>query len=276
MSADLAHASTHSQASANILVVDDEPAARLSLAELLSLEGYEVSAVASGEEAVGLLSERSFDLAIVDLKMPGMDGLEVVDVLQRQSADTVIIMLTAHGTLETAVQAMRQGAHDYLLKPANVNEIMASVKAGLDKRRRELRRRELLSLMQHTLAAITDEAPMPPTEPPLVTDRFLQVREVLVDQQKHLATLRGEALDLTPTEFKLLVYMLSHPDRVLSPQELVREVQGYEADHWEARSIIRVHIRRLRQKLEPDPANPVYITTVRGAGYMFPSKPAAP
>jgi len=276
MSADRAHTGTHSQASANILVVDDEPAARLSLAELLSLEGYEVSAVASGEEAVGLLSERSFDLAIVDLKMPGMDGLEVVDVLQRQSADTVIIMLTAHGTLETAVQAMRQGAHDYLLKPANVNEIMASVKAGLDKRRRELRRRELLSLMQHTLAAITDETPMPPTEPPLVTDRFLQVREVLVDQQKHLATLRGEALDLTPTEFKLLVYMLSHPDRVLSPQELVREVQGYEADHWEARSIIRVHIRRLRQKLEPDPANPVYITTVRGAGYMFPSKPAAP
>jgi len=276
MSADRAHTGTHSKASANILVVDDEPAARLSLAELLSLEGYEVSAVASGEEAVGLLSERSFDLAIVDLKMPGMDGLEVVDVLQRQSADTVIIMLTAHGTLETAVQAMRQGAHDYLLKPANVNEIMASVKAGLDKRRRELRRRELLSLMQHTLAAITDETPMPPTEPPLVTDRFLQVREVLVDQQKHLATLRGEALELTPTEFKLLVYMLSHPDRVLSPQELVREVQGYEADHWEARSIIRVHIRRLRQKLEPDPANPVYITTVRGAGYMFPSKPTAP
>jgi two-component system alkaline phosphatase synthesis response regulator PhoP len=129
--------------------------------------------------------------------------------------------------------------------------------------------------MQHTLAAITDEAPMPPTEPPVVTDRFLQVREVLVDRQKHLVTLRGEPLDLTPTEFKLLVYLVSHPDRVLSPQELVREVQGYEADHWEARSIIRVHVRRLRQKLEPDPANPIYITTVRGAGYMFPSKPTA-
>lgn len=275
MGADQTHAGTRSHASANIMVVDDEPAARLSLAELLSLEGYEVSAAASGEEAVGLLAERSFDLAIVDLKMPGMDGLEVVEELQKQSPDTIIIMLTAHGTLETAVQAMRQGAHDYLLKPANVNEIMTSVKAGLDKRRRVVRRRELLSLMQHTLAAITDEAPMPPTEPPVMSDRFLQVREVLVDQQKHLATLRGESLDLTPTEFKLLVYMLSHPDRVLSPQELVREVQGYEADHWEARSIIRVHIRRLRQKLEPDPADPVYITTVRGAGYMFPSKPPA-
>jgi DNA-binding response OmpR family regulator len=261
------------QASANIMVVDDEPAARLSLAELLSLEGYEVSVAASGEEAIELLSEGPFDLAIVDLKMPGMDGLDVIEVLQDESSDTVIIMLTAHGTLETAVQAMRKGAHDYLLKPANVNEIMQSVKAGLDKRRRELRRRELLSLMQHTLAAIADETPLPPAEAPVVSDRFLQVREVLVDQQKHLATLRGVPLELTPTEFKLLIYLLSNPDRVLSPQELVQEVQGYEADHWEARSIIRVHIRRLRQKLEPDPANPVYIITVRGAGYMFPSKP---
>jgi DNA-binding response OmpR family regulator len=263
------------QASASILVVDDEPAARLSLAELLSLEGYEVAAAASGEEALDLLSKGPFDLAIVDLKMPGMDGIEVVDALQKHTPDTIIIMLTAHGTLETAVQAMRQGAHDYLLKPANVNEIMASVQVGLDKHRRELRRRELLSLMQHTLAAITDETTAPAAEPPVVTDRFLQVREVLVDQQKHLATFRGEPLDLTPTEFKLLVHLLSHPDRVLSPQDLVRDVQGYEADHWEARSIIRVHIRRLRQKLEPDPASPSYIITVRGAGYMFTSKTPA-
>jgi DNA-binding response OmpR family regulator len=273
MNADQAKGGTNTQASAHILVVDDEPAARLSLAELLSLEGYEVAAAASGEQAIEFLDEGPFDLAILDLKMPGMDGLEVVEGLQEQSPDTVIIMLTAHGTLETAVQAMRKGAHDYLLKPANVNEIMASVKAGLDKRRRELRRRELLSLMQTTLSAITDETPLPTSELPVVTDRFLQVRGVIIDQQKHLATLHGEPLDLTPTEFKLLVYLLSNPDRVLSPQELVSEVQGYEADHWEARSIIRVHIRRLRQKLEPEPSNPAYIITVRGAGYMFPSKP---
>lgn len=273
MNTDQEQTSRLTRASAHIMVVDDEPAARLSLAELLSLEGYEVSTAASGEEATELFQDGPFDLAIVDLKMPGMDGLDVVEALQKHSPETVVIMLTAHGTLETAVQAMRKGAHDYLLKPANVNEIIVSVKAGLEKRRRLLRRRELLSLMQHTLAAIKDEAQMPSTEPPLVTDRFLQVREVLLDQQKHLATVRGEPLELTPTEFKLLVYMLSNPDRVLSPQELVREVQGYEADHWEARSIIRVHIRRLRQKLEPEPGNPTYVITVRGAGYMFHSQP---
>jgi DNA-binding response OmpR family regulator len=265
---------TQTQASAHILVVDDEPAARLSLAELLSLEGYQVVAAASGEEAVDLLLEGPFDLAILDLKMPGMDGLELVHELQKRTPETIIIMLTAHGTLETAVQAMRHGAHDYLLKPANVNEIMASVKVGLDKRRRNLRRQELLSLMQHTLAAITEDGPMPSADSPTVTDRFLQVREVLVDKQKYVATFKGEPLDLTPTEFKLLIHLLSNPDQVLSPQELVREVQGYEADHWEARSIIRVHIRRLRQKLEPVPSKPVYIVTVRGAGYMFTSNPS--
>jgi DNA-binding response OmpR family regulator len=262
-----------SQTNIKILVVDDEPSARLSLGELLSLEGYEVAVAASGEEALDLLAEGPLHLAIVDLKMPGMDGLELVQALQESTPNTVIIMLTAHGTLETAVQAMRHGAHDYLLKPANVNEIMASVKAGLDKHRREMRRRELLSLMQHTLAAIADDEPVPNAEQQILTDRFLQVREVLVDQQKHLATFRGKPLDLTPTEFKLLIYLLSHTDEVLNPQELVRQVQGYEADHWESRSIIRVHVRRLRQKLEPDPAYPCYIITVRGAGYMFTSKP---
>ncbi|RMF27181.1 MAG: DNA-binding response regulator [Chloroflexi bacterium] len=266
---------------AHILVVDDEPAARLSLAELLSLEGYEVTPAAGGEEVVTLLTEKGqrFDLAVVDLKMPGMDGLQVVEALRQYSPDTVVIMLTAHGTLETAVQAMRQGAHDYLLKPANVNEILSSVAAGLEKYRRMQRRRELLSLMERTLSALAtverghalkEEEAM---EIAAEAERFLQSRDILVDRQKHLVTRQGKPIDLTPTEFDLLVTLMSRPDQVMTPQELVQAVQGYEADVWEARSIIRVHIRRLRQKLEPDPAHPSYIVTVRGAGYMFSSSP---
>lgn len=263
------------QKKTHILVVDDEPVARLSLAELLSLEGYVASAAASGEEALQLLAEVACDLAIVDIKMPGMDGLELIKAMRECAPDTIIIMLTAHGTLETAVQAMRQGAHDYLLKPANVNEILESVKGGLVKRRREVRRQELLSLMERTLSALTAEAEPLPEEESLADDRFIQVRDVIIDQKKHLATVRGEPLELTPTEFKLLVYLMSHPDQVSSPQDLVREVQGYEADPWESRSIIRVHVRRLRQKLEPDPSNPSYVVTVRGAGYMFVSEPVS-
>ncbi len=266
---------TGGQEKPHILVVDDEPVARLSLAELLSLEGFVADAAASGEEALQLLEESSYDLAIVDIKMPGMDGLDLVNAMQKCATDTIIIMLTAHGTLETAVQAMRQGAHDYLLKPANVNEILESVQGGLVKRRREMRRRKLLSLMERTLSALSEEAGPLPDDEVLVDDRFIQVRDVLIDQKKHLATIAGEPLELTPTEFKLLVYLMSHPDQVSSPQTLVREVQGYEADPWESRSIIRVHIRRLRQKLEPVPSEPSYVVTVRGAGYMFVTEPVS-
>lgn len=257
---------------ARILVIDDEPVARLSLAELLSLEGYFAESAASGEEALQCFAQEPYDLAVVDLKMPGMDGLELINALQESAPEAIIIMLTAHGTLETAVRAMRQGAHDYLLKPANVNEILASVKAGLVKRNREVRRQELLSLMERTLSALTSDIDLPLPENSIEADRFIQARDVIIDQKKHLATAQGQPLELTPTEFKLLVYLMSHPDQVTSPQELVQQVQGYQADPWESRSIIRVHIRRLRQKLEPVDSDPTYIVTVRGAGYMFVSE----
>ena len=92
-----------------------------------------------------------------------------------------------------------------------------------------------------------------------------------MDRQKHVAMLRGQPLDLTPTEFKILVCLLETPDQVWSPQELVRRAQGYETDAWGARAIVRVHIRRLRKKMEADPSDPRYILNVRGVGYMFSS-----
>jgi DNA-binding response OmpR family regulator len=104
-------------------------------------------------------------------------------------------------------------------------------------------------------------------------DRFIQVRGVSLDLQRHVATANGSLLDLTLTEFKLLAYLMQHPDQVISPRELVSAVQGYEADEHEARAIIRVHVRRLRQKTEPDPDNPEYVLNVRGVGYLFASTP---
>jgi DNA-binding response OmpR family regulator len=103
------------------------------------------------------------------------------------------------------------------------------------------------------------------------SDRFIQSRGISLDLQRHVATARGQLLDLTLTEFKLLAYLMQRPDQVVSPRELVSAVQGYEADEYEARAIVRVHIRRLRQKLEQDPDNPEYIVNVRGVGYLFAS-----
>ncbi|HEY66924.1 MAG: DNA-binding response regulator [Chloroflexi bacterium] len=259
---------------ARIMVVDDEPVARISLAEVLRLEGYQVATAASGEEALSLLNKSGpFDLMVLDLKMPGMDGLEVTEVVRKQSPGTVIILLTAFGTLETAIQAIRHGAHDYLLKPCPIPDILESVRKGLAKRQQEQQRQHLVSQLRRTLSELVavEGAEMVEKAVSPQPGRFLQVRDVVVDRQKHVVMLRGQPLDLTPTEFKILVCLMETPDQVWSPQELIRRAQGYETDAWGARAIIRVHIRRLRKKMETDPSNPEYILNVRGVGYMFAS-----
>jgi DNA-binding response OmpR family regulator len=104
-----------------------------------------------------------------------------------------------------------------------------------------------------------------PTSP----ERHLKLRGINLDLQRHIATTNEQLLDLTLTEFKMLAYLMEHPDQVISPRQLVAAVQGYDADEHEARAIVRVHIRRLRQKIEPDPDQPVFVLNVRGVGYLF-------
>ena len=259
-----------------ILVVDDEATTRTSLAEVLRLEGYDVAVAASGEEAIGIIaSQPPFDLMVLDLKMPGMDGLQLTEAVQKRSPDTVIILLTAFGTLETAIQAIRKGAHDYLLKPCPIPQILESVRKGLAKYQQERHRRELVSRLEHTLSELVAVERVGETKPLSFApaDDVLQVQDVRLDRERHIVTVGSRTVTLTPTEFKLLACLMETPDQVRSPQQLVRHAQGYEADPWGARAIVRVHIRRLRRKLEPDPSRPRYIVNVRGVGYMFPSTP---
>jgi DNA-binding response OmpR family regulator len=257
---------------ARIMVVDDEATARISLAEILRLEGYQVATAASGEEALSLLSKSApFDLMVLDIKMPGMDGLQVTEAVREDYPGTVIILLTAFGTLETAIAAIRKGADDYLLKPSSVPEILESVRKGLTKQQQEHKRHRLVNQLQQTLselAAVEGTAEVEKAIAPQPS-RFIQIRDVMVDRQKHIVTLDNKPLDLTPTEFKILVCLMETPDQVWSPQELVRQAQGYETDAWGARAIIRVHIRRLRKKMEIDASDPKYILNMRGVGYMF-------
>jgi DNA-binding response OmpR family regulator len=259
---------------ARIMVVDDEVVARVSLAEILRLEGYQVATAASGEEALSLLNKSGpFDLIVLDLKMPGMDGLAVTESVRSQYPGTVIILLTAFGTLETAIEAIRQGAHDYLLKPCPIPDVLESVRKGLAKHQQEQQRQHLVSQLQRTLSelAVVEGTEMAEEAVSSEPSRFVQLRGVVVDHQKHVAVLQGRPLELTPTEFKILACLMETPDEVWSPQELVRRAQGYETDAWGARAIVRVHIRRLRKKMELDPSNPKYILNVRGVGYMFAS-----
>ena len=254
-----------------ILIVDDEASLRETTAELLSAEDRDITTAASGEEALAYLEDGGFDLLIVDLVMPGIDGLQVMDMAQKMSPQAKFIMLTAYGTLDSAVQAMRRGACDYLLKPASAPEIEAAVERALQQRYEESRRDQLLSQIGSALDELRGDTPETLTQPPSRPrrERFLQARGIIIDLQKHIVTMNGKSLDLTPTELRLLSTLISNADQVMNCRELVYQVQNYETDEREARSIIRVYIRRLRQKIEPDPSSPQYILNVRGAGYMF-------
>ena len=257
-------------ADAHILIVDDETAERVTLGEVLRLESFHVSLAGSGEEALNLLEQgETFDLVILDLRLPGLNGLQVLERLHKINPETLVILITGYGTLETAIQAMRNGAYDYLLKPCPVEDILATVRRGLSELAQERHRRLLLERLQRTVQELASvETPIPQPEAP-EEERFLQISGVLIDRAKHLVTLKNQRIDLTPTEFRLLECLMQRADQVCTPQDLVRCAQGYEADPWGARSIIRVHIRRLRSKLEPDPEHPLYIQNVRGVGYTF-------
>jgi two-component system KDP operon response regulator KdpE len=257
---------------ASIMVVDDEAVTRVSLSDALRLEGYEVDTAASGEEALSLLNKQGpFDLVVLDLKMPGMDGLEVAQRIRETSSDTVIILLTAFGTMETAIEAIRQGAHDYLLKPSPIPKILESVRKGFRKRQQGQRRQRLVQQLKQTVSELDAMESKESGEQDVSSEppRFLEVRDVVLDRQKHVVKRRGEPLELTPTEFRVLSCLMETPDEVWSPKQLVKRARGYEADTQGARAIIRVHVRRLRKKLEPDPSGPTYILNVRGVGYMF-------
>ncbi|MBN1641607.1 MAG: response regulator transcription factor [Anaerolineae bacterium] len=254
-----------------ILIVDDESTLRATMEDLLEAEDREIVTAASGEEALAYLEGDPFDLVIVDLIMPGIDGLQVIDVTQKTSPQTKIIMLTAYGTLESAIQAMRRGATDYLLKPANAPQIEAAVDRALQQRYEQARREALIERISDAFdelrgqpATGAPEEALPPRH-----ERFLQARGIIIDLQKQIATMNGESLDLTPTELRLLSTFIANADQVMSCRELVYQVQNYETDERDARSSIRVYVRRLRKKIEPDPGSPTYILNVRGAGYMF-------
>ena len=256
-----------------ILIVDDEDTLRMTLADLLASEEREIVTASSGEEALAYLEDGVFDLLVVDLIMSGIDGLQVIDVAQKMSPQARIIMLTAYGTLDSAIQAMRRGAADYLLKPATAPQIEAAVDRALQQRYEEARRQELIDRIGDAFDELRSKASAAPRTQPVVArqERFLQSRGIIIDLQKHIVTMQNRALDLTPTELRLLSTLIAHADQVMSCSELVNQVQNYETDEREARSIIRVYIRRLRKKIEPDATSPGYILNVRGAGYMFSS-----
>jgi DNA-binding response OmpR family regulator len=246
---------------AAILVVDDEEGIRYFLERFLTREGYQVVTAPSGEAALARLASAEFDVVLLDLKMKGISGLDVLADLHVRWPATSVIILTAHASLESAVEALRRGAHDYLFKPCRTLDLRESIRNGLTKRR------ELLQLRQIAPNLITPESPAGPIEP-APADRFLQHNGLIVDPIRHIITLDGMLLELSPTEFDLLAYLVSQVPRVVPPQELIREVQGYASDATEAAETIRSHMYHIRRKMQTTSGRSA-ILTVRGIGYTL-------
>jgi two-component system, OmpR family, alkaline phosphatase synthesis response regulator PhoP len=232
-------------ATTTVLVVEDEQRLRELVRGYLEIEGFGVLSAADGLTALDLARQHTPDLVVLDLMLPGLDGLEVCRRL-RTFSDAYVIMLTAKAEEIDRIVGLEVGADDYLTKPFSPRELIARVRAMLRRPR-------------------SGGAAGPPDIPP--PQRF---GELLVDHGRYEVTLAGTPAPLTTLEFALLTTLAAHPGRVFTRNQLLERVWG--TDYFGDDHVVDVHIANLRKKLGDDPAAPHYIETVRGAGYRFAGK----
>ncbi len=223
-----------------VLVVDDEKVIRNLLQLSLQRMGYQVTTATDGSEGLAQFEAQHFDLILLDILMPGMDGFHVCSAI-RQVSDVPIVMLTALNRPDDIVLGLELGADTYITKPFTFKEVEARIRAIL---RRAAGRAENI------------EAPI------------LEYGDVRLDSDLRAVTVAGSLVELTRTEYRLLYNLMTNVDRPLSKDRLLETVWGYEASDTNS-NIVELAIRRLRKKLEDDPSNPMRLVTVRGVGYKF-------
>lgn len=223
-----------------ILVVDDDPAINEMLTIVLESEGFETKPVTDGAEAVGAFEEYDPDVILLDLMLPGMNGVDICREIRKESS-VPIVMLTAKTDTVDVVLGLESGADDYITKPFKPKELIARVRARLRR---------------------TEEEPA----------EILTVGDLTIDVPQHMVTRDGGEIGLTPLEFDLLLEMARKPNQVHAREELLESVWGYR--NASDTRLVNVHIQRLRSKIEHDPENPEIILTVRGVGYKT-GKPGA-
>ncbi len=268
-----------------VLVVDDEGAIRYSVSKTLQRVGYNVNEASSGEEALEMMRNQRYDVVLTDIRMPGLTGVELLKRIKDIAPDAIVILMTGYASLGTAVEALRLGAHDYLIKPSSSQDIRQSVSRGVERSRNLKRRRALLDAIRSNVGELTrtDVDSVKSIFDDMDDDEMPRIEEVSVDSMNNNMTLGpltiypgryqiavgDRPIDLTPTEFDLLLYLAAHRGRVVSCHELVREVRGYTVDEAEAREVIRPHVSNLRRKLKQTGQDADLIVNVRGIGYRL-------
>ncbi|HTR02457.1 MAG TPA: response regulator transcription factor [Thermoanaerobaculia bacterium] len=222
-----------------LLLVEDEPSLVLTLSDRLASEGYDVAAVGNGSTALERLRAEAFDLVLLDVMLPGKNGFDVCRDLRRRGIDVPVLMLTARGEVADRVVGLKLGADDYLVKPFETIELLARIEALLRRRR--------------------------PESGPL--GEAFAFDDVRIDFRAARVLRQGEPLELSALEYKLLKYFVEHRGALLSRDELLDKVWGYDATP--ATRTVDVHVASLRQKIEKNPAHPERIRTVHRLGYRF-------
>ncbi len=281
--------STTAQTNATILVVDDEGANRYSVRKALQKVGYTVDEAPGGEEALEMIKNQEYDVVLTDIRMQGIDGVELLRRIKDTSPDAIVILMTGYASLTTAVEALRLGAHDYLIKPGTSLDIRQSIARGVERAKNLRRRRRLLDTIKNdvfelTRADVENARPMMETddEPEIEEPRLpvstapadnngnvMQLGPLTVYPGRYQISVDERPIDLTPTEFDLLLYLAAHRGRVVPCHELVREVRGYPVNETEAREVIRPHVSNLRRKLKSAGQDADVIVNVRGIGYRL-------
>lgn len=227
----------------HILVVEDEPAIRAGLVDVLVYHGYEVTSAEDGLNGLDHALNGRFDLMLLDIMLPGMNGFDVCNAVRDADKELPIIMLTAKVSDEDIVRGLRLGADDYVAKPFSVEQLVLRIGAVLKRTRPEEVETILLTLDGSA--------------------------DMVIDTANLNGARGGETISFTRREMEILEYLSTHPDRPVSRGELLTEVWGYAPGADIETRTVDIHIAKLRRKLEPDPKNPIHLTTVRGAGYRL-------
>lgn len=224
-----------------LLVVEDEPAIRSGLADVLLFHGYEVDTAAEGPEGLAKALSGKFDLILLDIMLPKMDGLEICDRIRRSDPNQPIILLTARNADDDVVRGLALGADDYVAKPFSVAQLVLRVQAVL-------RRSQIGVDLASTIELGTD---------------------IRIDTRNLAGTRGQEILAFTRKEIQVLQYLYAHHARAIPREELLAKVWGYGKDLELETRTVDIHIAKLRRKIEPDPSNPKFLVTIRGAGYRL-------
>ena len=262
--------------SQSILIIDDEPNLRRSLGLILQREGYAITTASNASEAIQLLQAGAYDLTFLDIKLPDQNGLQLLPHIKEIYPDMPILILTAHATLDTAIEAVRLGARDYLLKPIDPEGILSRVE-GILREQKPKRRREITTQLQSLLAELQsmdgkESQIITPSTVTLPKDstRYLKCGELILDRHTHSVQFTDCNTSLPPSTFDYLVTLVRHSPQPVTYEKLVLESQGFQnLSRTEAREIARWQIHEIRKLLEPDPRHPHLIITVRDVGYRL-------